>query len=113
MGIFNIFKKTSKLSAEDLFLNLVKNSQASYRLHCASMRGDDDSYDREANNAKHEHEKSLIKLQEKLFPEHCLHVFHGSCLSCKAPKKLGVMICNSCAIANHNDNLEDYSVIRN
>jgi hypothetical protein len=106
ISIFNIFKEKKEVRPESKLLHLLNKRQNKFRTHCSYMSQYDESYylDEEYLESK------IEKFNRVFFPETPPFIFHGACLSCKAPKNYGITICVKCAIIDR-DNKEaiDYS----
>lgn len=87
-------KKEDERTNEQKLLQLVKNNNTAYRAHLNLIREDAED-ERYYNFQVKEDSIKEKELENNLFKK---TIFHGQCLSCVTPNKLGSTICLGCEI---------------
>lgn len=87
-------KEKDERTNEQKLLQLVKNNNASFRMHLNSIREDEED-ERTYLSEEMRTRRDEKQLEDSLFKK---TIFHGQCLSCVTPNKLGSTICLGCEI---------------
>jgi hypothetical protein len=103
--MFSFFKKKKKIpkyTREQTMLNLAVSKNEEYRAHVIRDCGGPD----EDDELHFQMDRDKIKeLSAVLFPkDHYIH--HGACLSCTAPRELGITVCLGCSMLNRNSSID-------